>query len=300
MTSPEISICIVNFNAKEYLRACLYSIETKTTRTSYELIVVDNHSQDGSAEMLREEFPEVTLIENDANEGFSRPMNKALKRARGRCYLLLNPDTLFENDVPGLLSAYLDSHPDVGIVGPKVLNPDGTLQAPCKRSEARPRDVFMYFSGLAKRFPKDPRFSGYTLAYLDEDETHNVDGVSGSCMLVRRTLAEQIGYLDERFFAYQEDADYCIRARKAGWKVVYYPDAKIIHFGGKGGSKVKPVQSIIAWHYSYYQYYKKHFAPDYFFLFNGLFYSLMGMKLGWALVKNMLLGVPFGGSRKPG
>ena len=300
MSVPDVSLCIVSLNARDYLRECLLSVESSAKEVAYEVIVVDNCSHDGSVDMLQEEFPQVKIIQNRANEGFSKPMNKALKIGAGRYYLLLNPDTILQDGALDKLVAFLDANPEAGIVGPKVLNPDGSLQKPCRRSEARPWDVFMYFSGMAKRFPNNPRFSGYYLGYLDEDQTHEVDGVSGSCMLVRREVIQQIGYLDERFFAYQEDADFCLRARKAGWKVFYYPEAKVVHFGGKGGSKTRPTRSIIAWHYSYFQYYKKHFASDYFFLFNWFYYALMALKLGFALLKNFIHKDIFAGSRKPG
>jgi GT2 family glycosyltransferase len=119
-------------------------------------------------------------------------------------------------------------------------------------------------------------------------------------MLVRREVIDEIGYLDEIFFAYQEDADYCLRTRNAGWQVYYYPAAKITHFGGQGGSRVQPYRSILAWHKSYFFYYRKHFAADYFFLFNGLYYTAMGLKLALALAKNALSKTAFGGDRKPG
>lgn len=119
-------------------------------------------------------------------------------------------------------------------------------------------------------------------------------------MIIRREVFEKIGYLDELFFAYQEDADYCLRTRKAGWQVYYYPEAQITHFGGQGGSRVQPTRSIWAWHKSYYLYYRKHFAADYFFLFNWLYYAAMGLKLLLALLKNALSRSAFGGDRKPG
>ena len=137
--------------------------------------------------------------------------------------LLLNPDTIVLPGAFNELVAYLESHPEVGICGPKVLNRDGTLQKACQRGVSRPWAAFSYFSGLSALFPHSKFFGGYLLNYLDEDEIHEVDGISGSCMLIRRQVIEQIGYLDERFFAYQEDADYCFQAKKAGWKVVYLP-----------------------------------------------------------------------------
>jgi len=157
--------------------------------------------------MLVAEFPQVKLIQNRSNEGFTRPMNQALQASCGRYLLQLNPDTLI---LPGALDRlvdFLETHPQAGICGPKVLNRDRTLQKPCRRGEPRPLAVFSYFLGLSAIFPKSRLFGEYLMNYMDEDETHTVAGVSGSCMLIRREVTTQIGYLDERFFAYQEDAD---------------------------------------------------------------------------------------------
>ncbi len=299
-TSVDLSICIVTYQARDYLQACLRSIVAHTRGVNFEVVVVDNGSTDGTAELLRQDFTGVTLIKNVENRGFTHPANQAMQAAQGDYVLLLNPDTLIYDDAFTLLVGFLQADPQVGIAGPKVLNPDGSLQKPCRRSEARPWDVITYFLGLAERFPHDKRFSGYIMGYLDEDTSHEVQGVSGSCMLIRRAVLDQVGYFDERFFAYQEDADYCLRARKAGWKVYYFPQARVTHFGGQGGSRVQPYRSIWAWHKSYYLYYRKHFARDYFFVFNGFFYGAMLMKLCFSLLKNLFSRVPFGGARKPG
>lgn len=296
----DLSICIVTYQARDYLQACLRSIYQHTHGVDFEVVVVDNGSADGTAGMLGRDFPGVKLIQNDANLGFTRPANQAMQAAQGETVLLLNPDTLIDSDAFTLLVGFLQASLQVGIVGPKVLNPDGSLQKPCRRSEARPWDVLTYFLGLAERYPHDKRFSGYTMSYLDEDGIHEAQGVSGSCMLIRRAVLEQVGYFDERFFAYQEDADFCLRARQAGWKVYYYPIARVTHFGGHGGSRVEPYRSIWAWHKSYFLYYRKHFARDYFFVFNGFLYTAMLLKLCYALLKNFVSRVPFGGSRKPG
>jgi GT2 family glycosyltransferase len=288
MPGIDISICIVTFQAKSYLRECLASIYGASPNLSLEIIVVDNNSQDGTVEMLRSEFPDVYLIRNDDNYGFTGPINQALRMARGRYLMILNNDTIVHAKTIELLGAYLDDHPEVGIVGPKVLNLDGTFQKPCRRGDSRPWNAFSYAVGLSALFPKRKFFSGYLMTYMDEDQTHPVDGVSGSCMLIRREVVDQIGYLDERFFAYQEDADYCLAARKAGWQVVFHPEAQITHYGGRGGSRVQPFRSIVEWHKSYWLYYRKNFAADYFFLFNWLFYLGMGVRLVLTLVVNSL------------
>ena len=295
-----LSICIVTYRARDYLHECLRSIYEHTRQISYEIVVVDNGSRDGTAELVRDNFQSVVYVENPGNAGFSRPMNQALRAANGRYILLLNPDTLIIDNAIERLVQFLEDHPGVGIAGPKVLNPDGTLQKPCRRSEARPWDVFTYFLGLADRFPHDKRFSGYYMGFIDENTTHEVHGVSGSCMLIRRDVFDQIGLFDEDYFAYQEDADYCLRVRQAGWKIFYYPEARITHFGGRGGSRVQPCRSIWEWHKSYYLYYRKHFARDYVFLFNWFYYFSMFVKLCYSMARNFLSKTAFGGARKPG
>jgi hypothetical protein len=294
----DLSVCIVTYQALHFLKDCLQSVIDNTLDKSYEIIVVDNCSQDGTIEMLQREFPGVRLIENDDNYGFSRPLNQALRAARGRNLLSLNPDTYVHSGALDLLVDYLDDHPDVGIVGPKVLNRDGTLQKQSRRGDSRPWNTISYFTGLSKLFPKSKFFSGYLLSYIDEDETHEADGVSGSCMLIRRQVIDQIGFFDEQFFAYQEDADYCLRARQAGWRVFYYPKAQLTHYGGQGGSRVQPYRSIYEWHKSYWLYYRKHFAKKYFFLFNWLYYLAMIFKLSASFFVNIVRKEKFAGPRR--
>ena len=318
----DLSICITSLNACEYLRGCLHSIseqssylnwdragqpdaapdddtqQTPQSKLNIELIIVDNGSTDDSVIMLRDEFPAAKLIQNSLNEGFARPINQALHTSQGQYLLVLNPDTTV---LPGALNElvhYMAQNPEVGICGPKVLNRDGSLQKACRRGVSRPWAAFSYFTGLSALFPHSKFFGGYLLNYLDEDQIHEVDGISGSCMLIRRQVIQQIGYFDERFFAYQEDADFCFQAKQAGWKVVYLPSAQIIHFGGQGGSRVEPYRSIYEWHRSYYLYYRKNLARDYFFMFNWFYYFLMGIKLVIALAANVFRSNKFAGPRR--
>jgi hypothetical protein len=298
-TIPDLSICIVTYQSKDYLNECLRSIYGNANRFTYEIIITDNRSTDGTVEMVQAEFPDVQVIMNEENLGYTAPMNQALRKAQGRYLMQLNPDTVALPGAFERLVGYLDGHPEVGICGPKVLNPDGSLQKPCRRGDPRPWAVLSYFSGLAKRYPKSRFFGEYLMSYMDEDQTHPVAGVSGSCMLIRRAVIEQIGYLDELFFAYQEDADFCFRARQANWQVMYYPEAQIIHYGGQGGSRVEPYRSIYQWHRSYFLYYRKTFAKDYFFLFNWLYYLAMLFKLIFALLANALRQGKFAPRHEP-
>ncbi len=298
MESIDISICIVTLNARDYLRDCLMSLNNDCSGYSREIIVVDNQSNDRTLEMLRQDFRSVMVIENDGNEGFVRPMNQAMRAAQGRFLMFLNPDTLIPPRAVDTLFKFMEEHPEAGVCGPKVLNEDGTLQKPCKRGEPTPLAVISYFTKLDRLFPRQKLFNGYLLGYLNEDQINPVEGVSGSCMLIRREVIDKIGYLDERFFAYQEDADFCRRARHAGWKVYYVPTAKITHYGGRGGSRVQPVRAITAWHLSYLAYYRKNLASRYFFLFNWFYYGVIYVKLGVSLAVNSLRKEKYAGPKR--
>lgn len=296
---PDLSICIVTLNTRALLRDCLRSIYENTNAVSFEIVVVDNNSRDGTVEMLRAEFPEICLMVNDHNAGFTRPSNQALRASQGKYALLLNNDTLILPQALDRLVEFMEAQPAVGICGPKVLNRDGSLQKQCRRSFATPWDLFCYFSGLSTLFPKSRLFGRYLMTYADEDTTQEADAISGSCMLIRREVMDQIGLLDERFFAYQEDADYCFRAKQAGWKIYYFGGAQIVHYGGMGGSRTSPYRSIIEWHKSYFQYYRKNLAVRYFFLFNWFYYGVMVLKLASALLINLLREDKYAGSKKP-
>lgn len=283
----KLSILIPTLNTREMLKDCLNSIARYTPPLDYEIIIADNASTDGTLEMLGSDFPEMMVLTSDQNDGFTKPVNRLLKAARGAYLVLLNPDTLLTEDVFSPQISWLEEHPQVGISIPKVLNRDGSFQIQSKRGDATPAAVFGYFLGLGKLFPENRALNGYLMPWLDENEIAEVDAVSGSCMIIRRECWEQVGDFDETFFAYQEDSDYCIRARKAGWKVMFVPISSIIHYGGQGGSKARPFKSIWEWHRSYFVLYKKHFAKDHFFLFNWFYYGVMGLKLVFSLVANL-------------
>ncbi|MEA4811774.1 MAG: glycosyltransferase family 2 protein [Anaerolineaceae bacterium] len=283
----DLSICIPTLDASSYLKACLNSIKTFTLGLSYEVIVVDNASKDGTLAMLEQDFPEVTVIRNETNAGFAKPMNQALRLAKGSYLLALNPDTLLKEDVFGPQVDYLRRNLAVGVSIPKVLNEDGSFQKQSRRGEATPIEAFGYHFGLGKLFPRCKALNGYLQAWLPEDEIVEVKAVSGSCMLISRACYEAVGGFDEKIFAYQEDSDFCFRAREKGFKVMYVPITQIVHYGGKGGSKAQPFKSIWNWHYSYFYYYNKHLAKRYFFLVNWLFYLVMFGKFAVAVFKNI-------------
>ncbi|NLG40531.1 MAG: glycosyltransferase family 2 protein [Chloroflexi bacterium] len=283
----ELSICILTLNSVEYIRKCLKSIQQFPPDGGYEILVADNGSNDGTVTMLQDEYPAVKIILNKENLGFTKPNNQMLRQAKGNFLLLLNPDTLLTEDCFNPQLDFLKANPDVGISIPKVLNADGSFQKQSRRGEATPIEVIGYFFKLGKLFPKNKPLNGYLVSWLPENEVAEVKAVSGSCMFIRRETWEQVGDFDERFFAYQEDSDYCRRARQKGWKIMYVPISHIIHYGGEGGSKAQPIKSIYQWHRSYFLYYRKHFAKGHFFLFNWFYYLLMAAKLALALLINL-------------
>jgi len=263
-----------------------------------EIILVDNNSQDGTVEIVANHFPTVKLIINDKNVGFSRANNQALKVSKGRFILWLNPDTVLLPNALDTLVAFMDSRPDVAIVGPKVLNKDRTLQGQCRRGFPTPWAMFCYFSGLSELFPHHKLFSKYLMTYQNENVAHEVDAVSGSCLLVRREVMDKIGLLDEDYFMYGEDLDYCYRAKKAGWKVYYTPEAQVIHYGGTASRK-KPFRSIYEFHRAMWIFYRKHLAQDYFFLFNWFILGAIILKGVFSMFVNLFRAEKMPGSKKP-
>lgn len=233
----DLSIIIVNYNVKEFIYNLLPSVKKAGEDIRYEVIVVDNASSDGSVEALRRDFPEVKLIPLEKNLGFSKANNIGLKEAAGEYLLLLNPDTLLSEDTLRVMLGFFRSHPDAGLAGCRILNPDGTLQLACRRSFPGPWVSFCKVTGLSALFPKSKLFAKYNLTYLNENETYEVDAVSGSFMMLPKKVYESIGGLDERFFMYGEDLDWCYRVQKAGYKVYYVHSTQIIHYKGESTKK---------------------------------------------------------------
>lgn len=295
----DLAVCIVTRSSRDVVIDCLTSLYEQTQGLDLDVIVVDNASKDGTVEAIRKKFPSMKLILNSENLGFSRAVNQGLRQLDAKYYVLLNPDAmLLDRALPRLIQ-FMEENPQAGICVPKVLNSDGSIQLQCRRGEARPGEVFAYFLGLAKRFPNDTRFTGYLLNHIDNDKINEVKAVSGSCMIIRREVVEQIGFLDEIYFAYQEDTDYCFQARKVGWKVYYVPLASVIHLGGRGGSNVSPYFGVYQWHRSYYLYYRKNLAKDYPFWFHPFYYLVMLVKMMTNMIGVFLSRDKVVGTRKP-
>lgn len=233
----DLGIVILNWNTRDLLRCCLASVQASRGDFSYRVCVVDNASTDGSAAMVREEFPSVQVLENQVNTGFAAGNNAGL-RALGyagamsdapRHALLLNPDTEVPADGLADMVAYMDAHPGVGAAGPRLVLPTGELDLACRRSFPTPEIAFYRMTGLARLFPKSRLFGRYNMTYLDPAIETEVDSVVGAFMMVRREAVQQAGLLDERFWMYGEDLDWAFRLRQAGWKVMYNPAITVLH-----------------------------------------------------------------------
>ena len=233
----DISVIIVNYNVKEFIEQAVTSIKKACKNLSYEIFIVDNASTDGSVELITKKFPDVHLIANSDNKGFAAANNQGLNKAVGEYVLLLIPDTIVQEDTLRVILDFFKQYADCGMVGCKILNPDGTLQLACRRSFPTPWIAFTKIAGLSTLFPRSKLFGKYNLTYLNEDETCEVEAISGSFMFFRKQVIEKIGYLDESFFMYGEDLDWCFRIREAGWKIYYLPKTKIIHFKGESSKK---------------------------------------------------------------
>jgi N-acetylglucosaminyl-diphospho-decaprenol L-rhamnosyltransferase len=243
VNAVDLSVVIVNWNVRDLLRTCLRSVLAEARPDfTVEAIVVDNGSHDGSVEMLREEFPTVVLIANTRNRGFTGGNNDGLAVARGRVVMLLNPDTEVRAGALGALVSYLDTHPEAGAAGPQLLNPDGSVQSSRRRFPTLATALFesTWLQPLAPRgVPRD-----YYVLDRRDDETCAVDWVTGAALAVRREAFERVGGLDERFFMYSEELDWCRRIRQAGWQIVYLPQAQIVHHEGKSSEQAVPARHI--------------------------------------------------------
>ncbi|MEN6520993.1 MAG: glycosyltransferase family 2 protein [Armatimonadota bacterium] len=254
----QLSIAIVSWNTKRLLRQCLSSVFGDLDGLTAEVIVVDNGSSDDSAGMVRCEFPQVRLIEAGENLGFTRANNLAYKESSGDCFLLLNSDTVVLPGALPLLVRFMESNPAAGAVGSKLLNGDGTLQRSCSPFPTPLQELFdaLY---LSKLFPENRLTGSFAMSYWDFSSVREVDFAGGSCLLLRRAALEEIGLLDEGFFMYSEEADLCYRLKEAGWKVFFYPDARVIHYGGQS-SKLDVNRTSVELCRSKHRFMRKHYG----------------------------------------
>jgi GT2 family glycosyltransferase len=254
----ECTAVVVTYNCHAVVRDCLRSLHDDQRVDSLQVVVVDNASGDGTADLVRHEFPSVVLIESDQNRGFAWATNRGIERAEGAFVLLLNPDTVVP---PGGLRLAIDElrrRPNVGVLGCRLVRRDGTLDHACKRGCPTPLAALYYLLRLHRRFPGDARFDHYVAGQLDDDQEGFVDAVNGAFMLVRREALDDVGLLDERFWMYGEDLDWCRRSWHAGWPILYWPGITVTHLkGGTDGGRRSP-QATRAFYESMWLYYDKH------------------------------------------
>ncbi|MNN23643.1 N-acetylglucosaminyl-diphospho-decaprenol L-rhamnosyltransferase [compost metagenome] len=284
----DLSVLIVNYNTCRLTMDCLRSVVDSTTTYSYEIIVVDNASSDDSVETIAAEFPDVHLIANQENTGFARANNQAMAVARGRYVLLLNSDTIVQGDTFQTMISYMDEHKELGAAGCKVILPDGSLDKACRRGFPTPSASFYYAFGLSKLFPNHPRFNQYQLGYLDPNETYPIDCLVGAFMMVRQETIQQVGGLDETFFMYGEDVDWCYRIKQAGYGIHYHPATYIVHYKG-ASSRRKPLKIIYEFHRAMWVFHRKHYKAKYSWITNTAVYSGIALKFTLSFIQNKLI-----------
>jgi len=259
----DLTVIVVSWNVRDLLRRCLASLSASPSaaspRIEIEIIVVDNASADGSADMVRAEFPQVRLIANDENRGFTAANNQGLAASQGRHLLLLNPDTEIVGDALATMVGYMDAHPRIGALGPQLRYPDGRLQ-PSRRRFPTFATALVESTVIQQWWPDNRLLQRYYMADTPDDAVQPADWLVGACLLVRRQAYEQIGGLDEGFFMYSEELDWCKRLKDAGWEVVYLPTATIIHHEGKSSEQVAPARHIY-FQSSKVRYFRLHHGP---------------------------------------
>lgn len=297
----DLGIVIVNWNTRDYLRRCLETVMASQGDFSFKVVVVDNASSDGSAEMVRTAFPAVELIVSSVNGGYSYANNLGLRalglRGAGdvdanapRYALLLNPDTEVPPESLYGMVRFMDAHPDVGVAGPKLVLEDGSLDLACRRSFPTPEVSFYRFSGLSKLFPRHPRFGRYNMTFMDPDVETEVDSVVGAYMQVRREAIRDAGLLDETFFMYGEDLDWAFRIKNRGWKVFYHPSVTVRHIKRAASRRSKKAQ--YEFQRAMWIFYQKHYRKTTPWWMHNLVMMALVMKGGRELWQEMRQPLP--------
>lgn len=295
----KLSIVIINYNVKYFLEQTLLSVRNAIGELirhypseRAEVLVVDNNSVDGSQQMLRAKFPEVQLIANKTNVGFARANNQAIEQASGSYILLLNPDTVVEEDTLYKVVSFMDAHPEAGGLGVKMVDGKGEFLPESKRMFPSPEVAFYKAFGLSALFPSSRTFGKYHLGYLSKDETHPVDVLAGAFMLVRHQVIQEIGALDETFFMYGEDVDFSYRIKQAGYENYYYPHTRIIHYKGES-TKKQSINYVFVFYQAMIIFAKKHFsrkkAAMFSLLLNTAIYFRAALAIGYRMLKQLAL-----------
>lgn len=234
----DLSIIIVNWNAADLLARCLRSVQNTAKTIRYEMIVVDNNSTDGSQQMLQRDFPDVKLIANRENAGFARANNQGIAISQGRYLLLLNSDAFVKENTLDHMVAFMDEHAEAGMSACKLVYEDGRLQPSCYSFPSLLTELYTALQ-LDKAFPRSPEFGKYLMTYWDFDEVRAVDSVMGAFMLARRAAVDQVGMMDESYFMYSEEMDWCFQFKKHGWQILYDPSVETIHLWGGSSKRVR-------------------------------------------------------------
>ncbi|MBV6405139.1 MAG: hypothetical protein GFGODING_01905 [Flavobacteriales bacterium] len=283
----KLSVIIVNYNVRAYLEQCLRAVFAALEGMDGEVFVVDNQSTDGSVELVRERFPQVRLLANAENVGFSRANNQAIREAKGDHVLLLNPDTIVGEDVFARVVAYMDANPKVGGVGVRMIDGTGRFLPESKRGLPTPAVAFYKIIGLARLFPRSRVFGRYHLGHLPEDRTARIEILSGACMFLRKRTLDEVGLLDESFFMYGEDIDLSYRITLGGYENHYFPEARILHYKGES-TKKSSVNYVFVFYNAMAIFARKHFArngPD---LFSALIRGAIYLSAAGALLSRFL------------
>lgn len=286
----ELSVIIVSYNVRHFLEQCLNSVSGASKGIRCEVFVVDNNSADGSWSMVRTLFPEVTLIRNTCNAGFAKACNQALKAASGEFVLLLNPDTVVEENAFRKCIDFMCNHDDAGALGPMMIDGNGKFLRESKRSLPTPLISFYKMTGLTKLFPKSHLFSRYYMEHIGKDEAAEIEVLTGAFMFIRRKALEKTGLLDENFFMYGEDIDLSYRLTKAGFKIFYYPEVKIIHYKGQS-SKESPANSTFHFYMSMLVFAEKHYREKDLLLFYLILKPAIYLHWSASMIRKFLLSV---------
>lgn len=307
----DLGIVIVNYNVRDLLRDCLASVYDSRGDLSFEVCVVDNGSEDGSADMVAEEFPEVRIVRTE-NRGYATGNNLGLRvfgfghggemaavgvkgiagareggSSQPRFALLLNPDTVLPPSALADMLAFMEERAQAGVAGPRLVREDGSLDRACRRSFPTPEVALYRMSGLSRLFPRSERFGRYNLTYLPADVTTEVDSVVGAFMLIRGEALNQTGLLDEQFFMYAEDLDLCYRIKQQGWQVWYNAGVTVLHYKGRS-SRQRSAFANVKFYETMRLFHDKHFKQQTFFMVNWLIYVGIALLGGWAILRDRL------------
>jgi O-antigen biosynthesis protein len=286
----KLSVIIVSYNVRNFLEECLYSVIRAASGIETEVFVVDNNSSDGSAEMVTRSFPEITLIANTTNPGFSRANNQAITHAKGEYILFLNPDTLVREETFRVCMDFMESHPGAGAMGVKMINGKERYLPESKRAVPSPLVAFYKISGLTAIFPRSKRFGRYYLGHLDKDSTHRIEVLTGAFFFTRREVLDRSGWFDEDFFMYGEDIDLSCRILRNGYSIWYHPATSIIHYKGESTRK-STINYVLIFYRAMIIYTKKYYSSPGASMLLFILHSAIWFRASLSIFKRVFAGI---------